>query len=290
MTQQNISKNSSHKTYKILITVLILLVFCCVGYMYRMTSRSKSVIIELKSDKLALINQLQKAELNLIEEASKSKVMSKQLVQEKLKLQNIIKQLSRPNVTNAEISKYKNYVAKLNFTLDSLSKTVSKYKIIIDSSKAIIAQSEVQKELLVKEKTDLQNKIETVSNNLYFFNLSATSLKRKESGKIVETQKASRTNAINVTFEIAENKLAKKQEKIFYIQIIDPKNNSVGQKASILFGKKELIYSDTVSVEYDRRTVQIGKEIKVDNLEKGVYTINIFDKAKLILNKILILE
>lgn len=290
MTKQNTSKNSSYKTYKILITILIFLVFCCLGYMYKMTSRSKSVIIELKSDKLALINQLQKAELNLIEEASKNKLMSKQLVQEKLKLQNIIKQLSRPNVTNAEINKYKNYVAKLNFTLDSLSKTVSKYKIIIDSSKAIIAQSEVQKELLVKEKTDLQNKIETVSNNLYFFNLSAISFKRKESGKIIETQKASRTNTINIKFEIAENKLAKKQEKLFYIQIIDPKNNSIGQKASVLFGKKELVYTDTISVEYDRKTVQLEKQIKVENLEKGVYTINVFDKAKLILNKTLVLE
>ena len=290
MTKQNTSKNSSYKTYKILITILIFLVFCCLGYMYKMTSRSKSVIIELKSDKLALINQLQKAELNLIEEASKNKLMSKQLVQEKLKLQNIIKQLSRPNVTNAEINKYKNYVAKLNFTLDSLSKTVSKYKIIIDSSKAIIAQSEVQKELLVKEKTDLQNKIETVSNNLYFFNLSAISFKRKDSGKIIETQKASRTNTINIKFEIAENKLAKKQEKLFYIQIIDPKNNSIGQKASVLFGKKELVYTDTISVEYDRKTVQLEKQIKVENLEKGVYTINVFDKAKLILNKTLVLE
>ena len=290
MTDQNTSKNSSYKTYKILITILILLVFCCLGYMYKMTSHSKAVIIDLKSDKLFLINELQKAELNLITEASKNKLLSKQLVQEKLKLENIIKQLSKPNVSNAEINKYKNYVIKLNFTLDSLSKTVSKYKIIIDSSKTVIAQAEVQKEVLVKEKTDLQNKIETASNNLYYYNLSITSFKKKESGKIIETQKASRVNTINVTFEIAENKLAKKQNKIFYIQIISPLNNVLAQKAAITFGKKELIYSDTVSIDYDQKTVLLEKSIAIENADKGVFTINVFDKTKLILSKTLSLD
>ena len=52
---QFISKNNNYKTYKVLITILILLLFCGAGYMYNLSSRSKTAIVELKSDKLELI-------------------------------------------------------------------------------------------------------------------------------------------------------------------------------------------------------------------------------------------
>ena len=287
---QSISKNNNYKTYKVLITILILLLFCGAGYMYNLSSRSKTAIVELKSDKLELINQLEKAKLNLVKQASNNKVLATQLLQEKQKLENIIKQLSNPNVSDNEVNKYKNYVSKLNFKIDSLSKTVVKYKTIIDSSKTIISKNDRQNKILLKEKTDLQSKIESVSNNLYFYNLSASSFKKKDSGKIVLTQKASRVNTIQIKFEIAENKLAKSQEKVFYMQIIDSKNNVIGQKATVTFGKKELIYSDVVAAKYNKETIELEKTISAENLEKGNYTINIFDNDKQVLTTNLVLE
>ena len=80
---QSISKNNNYKTYKVLITILILLLFCGAGYMYNLSSRSKTAIVELKSDKLELINQLEKAKLNLVKQASNNKVLATQLLQEK---------------------------------------------------------------------------------------------------------------------------------------------------------------------------------------------------------------
>lgn len=287
---QSVSKNNNYKTYKVLITILILLLFCGAGFLYKINSRSKTAIVELKSDKLLLINQLQKAKLNLVQQASNNKALAAQLLQEKQKLETIIKQLSKPNVSNSEINKYKNYVSKLNFKVDSLSKTVVKYKTIIDSSKSIISKNDQRNRVLLKEKTALQSKIESVSNNLYFYNVVATSYKKKESGKIIVTQKASRVNTIEIKFEIAENKLAKTQEKLFYIQIIDSKNNVIGQKATITFGKKELIYSDFVAATYNKETIQLAKTIPAENLEKGNYTINIFDKEKQVLSTSLVLE
>ena len=287
---QSVSKNNNYKTYKVLITILILLLFCGAGFMYKINSRSKTTIVELKSDKLLLIKQLEKAKLNLVQQASNNKALATQLLQEKQKLETIIKQLSKPNVSNSEINKYKNYVSKLNFKVDSLSKTVVKYKTIIDSSKSIISKNDRRNRVLLKEKTALQSKIESVSNNLYFYNVVATSYKKKESGKIIVTQKASRVNTIEIKFEIAENKLAKSQEKLFYIQIIDSKNNVIGQKATVTFGKKELIYSDFVTATYNKETIQLAKTIPAENLEKGNYTINIFDKEKQVLSTSLVLE
>ena len=61
----NGSTKNNYKTYKILITVLIIILFCCFGYMYNISSRSKAVIIELKSEKLAIIQDLEKAKKSL---------------------------------------------------------------------------------------------------------------------------------------------------------------------------------------------------------------------------------
>ena len=286
----NGSTKNNYKTYKILITVLIVILFCCFGYMYNISSRSKAVIIELKSEKLAIIQDLEKAKLNLVATASKNKQLSEQLLIEKQKIDAIILQLNKPGVTNDIIAKYKNYVTKLTAKVDSLSKKVTNYKSIIDSSTLIIAKNETEKKALIKEKSELQSKIETVSNNLYFYNLSAVSIKKRESGKIIQTQNASRVNNIIIKFEIAENKLATKQAKVFYYQIIDSKNNVIGLKATAFFDKKELVYSDLLNVQFNLKITQVEKTIAVQNLEPGTYLLNVFDTSKLVLKTTFMLE
>ncbi len=286
----NGSTKNNYKTYKILITVLIVILFCCFGYMYNISSRSKAVIIELKSEKLAIIQDLEKAKLNLVATASKNKQLSEQLLIEKQKIDAIISQLNKPGVTNDIIAKYKNYVTKLTAKVDSLSKKVTNYKSIIDSSTLIIAKNETEKKALIKEKSELQSKIETVSNNLYFYNLSAVSIKKRESGKIIQTQNASRVNNIIIKFEIAENKLATKQAKVFYYQIIDSKNNVIGLKATAFFDKKELVYSDLLNVQFNLKITQVEKTIAVQNLEPGTYLLNVFDTSKLVLKTTFMLE
>ena len=289
MIKPDRSKNT-YKTYKILITILILIIFGCLGYMYNISSRSKSVIIKLKSEKLTILEDLEKAKIKLIAEASQNQQLSGQLLQEKNKIDSIIKQLSKPNVSNETIAKYKNYVLNLNLKVDSLSKTVTKYKIIIDSSKIVISNKDNEQKILLKEKNSLQGKIAAIANNLNFYNLNANSFKKKDSGKAAETKKASKVKMITIKFEIAENKLANKQVKVFYFQIIDSKNNVIGLKSTVYFGKKELIYSESTSVEYNLTREIVEKNIVVQNLEKGTYLINVFDNDKLILTNNLNLE
>jgi KaiC/GvpD/RAD55 family RecA-like ATPase len=47
----------------------------------------------------------------------------------------------------------------------------------------------------------------------------------RNSGKQIETDKASRADVLKISFTIAENQIAKSGDKVYYVQVIDSKNN-----------------------------------------------------------------
>jgi hypothetical protein len=46
-----------------------------------------------------------------------------------------------------------------------------------------------------------------------------------------------------ISFTIAENQIAKSGDKVYYVQVIDSKNNVLGDKKIIDFGADTLTYS-----------------------------------------------
>ena len=79
-----------------------------------------------------------------------------------------------------------------------------------------------------------------------------------------------------------ENSIAKTGDKTYYVQVIDSKNNVLGEKATESFGDKSLTYSFTTSVKYENKTVQVTENLKGKDFEKGTYFVNVFDKNELV--------
>lgn len=102
-------------------------------------------------------------------------------------------------------------------------------------------------------------------------------VKERNSGKQIETDKASRANKLKVSFIIAENQIASAGVRNYFVQIIDSKNNVIGEKRFIKIGDKELTYSFISEVRYQNKTVQVDKEIEGDDFEKGTYFVNVFN-------------
>ena len=67
--------------------------------------------------------------------------------------------------------------------------------------------------------------------------------KIKSSGKQEKTDKASKTNALEIAFTIPENKLAIAGSRDYFVQVIDAGNNVLGEKKSVTFDGKLLYYS-----------------------------------------------
>jgi hypothetical protein len=151
----------------------------------------------------------------------------------------------------------------------------------LESTKVDLDDSKKYNEVLVGQNEELAKTVEKGSK-LTVTNLKTASYKVKSSGKQIETDKASKTDILKVSFTIAENKIAKSGDKTYYVQVIDANNNVLGDKATISFGDTSLTYSFTTSVKYENKTVEVSEQLPGKDFTKGTYFVNVFDKAELV--------
>jgi hypothetical protein len=186
------------------------------------------------------------------------------------------------------MSKYKNQVAQLQARMntliqenDELKKMNQDLSTEIDSTKTILVEAQEYNQVLSGQNEALSKTVEKASK-LSILNLKTGAYKVKNSGKEVATERASRADILKVNFTIAENRVAKSGDKSYYIQVIDSKNNVLGEKKLIEFGDQSLTYSFVSTVQYENSTVNVTENLPGENFEKGTYFVNIFDKGELV--------
>ena len=151
----------------------------------------------------------------------------------------------------------------------------------LDSTEVVLEEAKSYNKTLVGQNEELSKTVEKASK-LSVLNLKTLAYKKRSSGKEIETDKASRANMLRVSFTIAENSVAKSGDKNYYIQIIDSKNNVLGEKATVVFSSQTLTYSFISTVKFENKTVQVQQELSGKDFEKGTYFVNVFDKNELV--------
>ena len=151
----------------------------------------------------------------------------------------------------------------------------------LDSTKVVLEDNKKYNQVLVGQNEELAKTVE-LGSKLTVTNLKTASYKVRSSGKQIATDKASRTDMLKVNFTIAENKIAKSGDKTYYVQVIDSKNNVLGDKATVSFGDQTLTYSFTTTVKYDNKTVEVSEQLPGKDFAKGTYFVNVFDKGELV--------
>jgi hypothetical protein len=106
----------------------------------------------------------------------------------------------------------------------------------------------------------------------------------RKSGKIIDTQRSKRADKIRACFALTPNAIAEKGDRMLYIQVINPKNNLLGKKEVLEFENGTLNYSTSIKVFYENEELDVCSMVAAnkDDLLEGLYTINVFDGAKLI--------
>src|SRR5690606_19816682 len=103
----------------------------------------------------------------------------------------------------------------------------------------------------------------------------------RNSGKVVDTKRASRADKIRTCFTLTPNAIAQKGDRILYVQVINPRNKMMGDNVVKQFEDKNLNYSASTNVFYenDELDVCILVNSTESDLVEGRYTINLFDGA-----------
>jgi uncharacterized protein (DUF3084 family) len=283
----------SNSGLKAVIVILTLLLGGSLYYTYKLTTEAKKLstdITTVKSEKENVLDSLNILKDTYDKALEDKSAMSDDLIAEREKVLNLISDLKKSKGDTASMQKYRGQYLKLQDNMkvlmlenEGLKNANQKLTVQRDSTINVAGEQKKYIDTLATQNQNMSEKIERGSK-LVITNLKTSSFKERSSGKQVETEKASRANRLKICFTIAANEIAKAGEKTYYVQIIDSYNNVLGQKKEINFGTYQLTYSFTTNVIYNNKNLDVCETLvtQEDELTKGSYFVNVFDKGELI--------
>lgn len=281
----------SNSSLKAIILVLSLLLLGSLFYIFKLTTETKNLQTEVastKTEKENVMKDLSDLKATYDAAIAENTSMSDELISEREKVVGLMAQLEKSKGDAASMSKYKQQFLALQTKMNSLMQEVEVLKkenqtltTNLDSTKVVLEESKNYTQTLVGQNEELSKTVEKASK-LSVLHLQTAAYKLRSSGKEIATDKASRADILKVSFTIAENSVAKTGDKVYYVQVIDSKNNVLGDKATENFGDKSLTYSFTTTVKYENKTVDVVQNLPGKDFEKGTYFVNVFDKNELV--------
>ena len=284
------NQNSNSKL-KAIIGILAVLLIGSLIYIFKLTSDAKTLettVTTVTSEKDSVLKDLTDLKTTYDAAIAENTSMSDELIAERDKVVKLITELKTAKGDNASLRKYRDQYKSMEQKMQNLMQEVAVLKTQnqqlatnLDSTKVVLEDNKKYNQVLVGQNEELAKTVEKGSK-LTITNLKTGSYKLRSSGKQIMTDKASKTDVLLVGFTIAENKIAKSGDKTYYIQIIDSKNNVLGEKQTVTFGENTLTYSFTTTVQYENKTVDVKEQLKGKDFAKGTYFVNVFDKDELI--------
>lgn len=292
--QMEDQQNNSSSSFKIIIAILAVLLIGSLFYIYKISTAAKevqTVLTKTVSDKDLVMKDLQDLKTTYDAAIAEKTTMSDDLIKERDKVVNLMNEVKH---SKGDVSKYRSQFLKLQNNMkmliaenDGLKKDNKILTVQRDSTSVVLTEARKDNEVLAAQNEDLSKTIE-VGSKLTVLNLKTSAYIVRKPGilrsteKQIETDKAGRADMLRISFTIAENKIAKSADKTYFVQVIDSKNNVLGNKQTMSFGDKSLTYSFIANVKYDNKTVQVSEELPGKNFEKGTYFVNVFDKSELV--------
>lgn len=281
----------SNSNLKAVIAILAVLLVGSLVYIFKMTSDAKALQTEItstKSDKESVMKDLEELKARYDAAIAENTSMSDELIAEREKVVNLMSDLKKSKGDAASMAKYKSQYFSLESKMkamiaenDALKKDNAKLTVERDSTVTVLGESRKFNEVLVGQNQELSKTVE-IAQKLTVSNLKTAAYKLRSSGKQIETEKARRADILKISFTIAENKVAKQGDKTYYVQVIDAKNNVLGEKKTQTFGENSLTYSFETTVKYENKSVNVSQDLPGKNFEKGDYFVNVFDQGELV--------
>jgi hypothetical protein len=274
----------SNSSLKAVIIVLAILLVGSLAWMYKMSTDSEKTEKGLLTEKETLEAELKEKIASYDAAIAENTGLKGDLEAERAKIAELLEEVQKSKGDAESMRKYKGLYSSLKGKYDQLIKQNEALvaengtlRVERDSTMTALDQTRREKDTLAAQ-NDAKAKVIEKAQKLSIVNLHTQPYKERSSGKLIQTDKASRVDVIRISFTIASNEVAPAGDKTYYVQIIDPKNNVVGEKKTETFNSYNLTYSFMTTAAYQNKTMNIDEKIKGSDFEKGLYTVNVFDK------------
>lgn len=281
--------NNSTK-FKVLIGVLTLLLIGLAVYTVSLYNDSKNTVSGLEQQKMEIQSELELLITNYDEIIQDNELKDEDLFAARERIAILLDSVkdSEANVAligryRVEIGKLKDERKKLFLKADSLISANQRLEMQRDSTTTVLENTYLVVDSVNQRNIDMAETIRKGSG------LAATDLRGeaviiRKSGKVVDTRRSSRADKVRSCFTLAPNSIAEKGERVLYIQVINPRNNLLGDKKMISFDEGDLTYSASTKVYYENDELDVCILINADeeDLIPGVYMIYVFEGTQII--------
>tara|TARA_R110000772_G_scaffold230035_3_gene340838 strand:- start:33 stop:920 length:888 start_codon:yes stop_codon:yes gene_type:complete len=165
--------------------------------------------------------------------------------------------------------------------VDSLTRSNTFLAMQRDSTYVELEKQTVFNDSLVVQNTQLADVVEKGSAlNLSKFSVDA--VKERTSGKLVSTSRAKATDKLKVCFTVADNVIAQAGDRQFFIEVLDPQGNVLGESFSKTSDSgASVTYSKGTDFYYENRSLDVCDFIDkpASEFQKGNYMVNVYDNS-----------
>ena len=279
-------ENNKSSNNLILIIALTVLLFGLIGYTFYNNNDHKEAVKFLQDEKEQIIGNLTAMEEKYDIAIAQNTSLSDSLTGEKNRIiafKDSVRNLKKIN--SSTLSRYRGQLSKLKAINESLIEEVDSLRLqnnlLTEEKDSIDVQLKIQtnyNDTLVAQNMVLAKKVE-IGGAINVENVKITAMKMRSNGKYTETNKAQKTDAFKVEFQLLENEIATPGDKDAYIVLKNPKGQVINAKGTfVLKDGNELKYTDETIVNYENADLKVVMMVdrKGERFEKGIYNIQVY--------------
>jgi len=283
-------ENKSGIGLKVALGIAIALFLITGFYTFDLMKEKKETETQLMAEKQAVMDDLSNMAKQYDAAIGENEIANQKLVEAKDRIQGLIDSLKISETNVQSLWKYKQKYLNLQKEMDVLLAENDKLKVenqllatSLDSTKVQLEERTMFTDSLLVQNTALSQVVEDASV-LYATNLKVFGVIERSSGKMVPTERARRSDKLKICFTVAKNKLVQAGDQELYVQVIDPKNNTLGENSQIQFGDEILTYSMISKFNYENKDLDVCEFVspKGKDFESGRYVVNVFNEKDLV--------
>jgi len=283
------SNTNNGNGLKIVIGVLIVLFLGTAFYTLNLYNEKKENEIALEKEKQQVMADLNTMAKQYDVAIGENEKVNEDLVDARDRISGLIDSLKISQNSVNSLWNYKKKYLSLQKEMDVLLTENEKLKVensllatSLDSTNVQLAERNMFSDSLLVQNNQLAEVVESAAV-LQTVDLKGFGVIERNSGKLIPTERARRSDKIRICYTIAKNTLVGPGDKELYIQVLDPNNNVLGANEQIEFGEQVLNYSLVSKFNYENKNLNICEFVSPkDKFEEGRYIVNVFNNNNMV--------
>jgi hypothetical protein len=286
------AETKSNNGLKVIAGLLLVLLVGLVIYTVSLYKEKQDNTDKLSKEKELVVEDLTSLRSEYDKAILESNATNEELVSARDNIAKYIDSVKTMKLDISSLGKYRRQVSiltkereQLIRKVDSLTRSNGRLVMQRDSTFTELEKQTVFNDSLVVQNTQLANVVERGSA-LNISQLSVDAVKERNSGKLVSTSRAGATDKFKVCFTLTNNTIAQAGDKAFYIEVLDPQGNVLGESfTKTSDAGASVTYSKATSFYYENKALDVCDYINKPSgdFQKGNYMVNVYDnKLKLL--------